>query len=90
MENQKVRFGLTKRNKKVIQVIGCGVLAITSVYGAHYILKNIYVRGLRVGAVVSFQETINWFDKEFPDIKLRELYNGWAELHPEQIVTVKI
>ena len=85
MENQKVQKTFIQRHKKAITVVGVGVLAAASVYGALYI----YRRAFMTGAVAGYHVTIDWLDKEFPDIKLMELYNGWTELHPEKMVEVK-
>jgi hypothetical protein len=89
MENQKVKKNFVQRHKKVITVVGIGlVAAVASYYGSSYIYKNIFIKGAKVGAILSFEETIKWCDKTFPDIKLKELYDEWARLNPEQIVTI--
>ena len=73
-----------KKGLPILIIGGVVVLGIAGLYGANYIYRKGFIRG----GVVGFHLTIDWFDKEFPDIKLRELYDNWANLHPEQIVTV--
>lgn len=43
--------------------------------------------GIR-GFVMGFHGAIDWFDDEFSELNLRELYNDWAQAHPEEIVYV--
>ncbi len=89
MENQKAQKNFVQRHKKAITVVGIGVLTIVSAYGAANLYKKIFMQGAKFGAIVSFEETIKWCDRQFPDIKLKELYEEWEKLHPEQIVTTK-
>jgi hypothetical protein len=87
MKDHKIDF--LKKNKRELQIIalmaGCGVLTL----GTFYMCKKIFMKGVRVGAIISFEETMKWCNQEFPDIKLKELYENWSALNPEKLIKVK-
>jgi len=62
-------------------------------FGAIFKVAHIYHKnkcadwGLR-GLVMGFHGAINWFDEEFTELNLNELYNEWARAHPEEILYI--
>lgn len=53
-----------------------------------YYVNKSYVNWFIQGAVVGFQGSIDWFDSEFSELNLRELYDSWAKAHPEEILYI--
>lgn len=66
-------------------LIAAGTICrVTYVY---YVNKS-YVNWFIQGAVVGFQGAIDWFDSEFTELNLRDLYTNWAKAHPEEIMYI--
>lgn len=85
MENSKFK-AFVKRNKVVI--IGGGAVSLAVGVG-YYIYMKGFSKGVNYAVDPMFQGTIEWFDKTFDNLHLRELWNQWAEAHPEQVVYPK-
>jgi len=75
-----------KEHRAELLVVGLSTFAIL---GA---LTFVYYKGakdgVKLGIAVGFQETINWFDKEFPGANLRILWENWALANPAKVITV--
>lgn len=50
------------------------------------LLRKVYIKGARAGAIYGFQATIDWFDKNFDGLNLRALWEEWAKQNPDKIV----
>lgn len=81
---------LIKDNKvTVIYAGGLMVLiGLSAVYSAGH--KTGYMRGFKSGAVVSFQETMNWFDRIDPNLNLAGVWDAYKKANPEKIVAVTL
>lgn len=68
-------------NRHKTKIIGGGMLVAT-VLTTMFVYRKAFVNGI----VAGFHGTINWFDEEFEDLHLRELYNNWVAEHSEEII----
>jgi hypothetical protein len=73
------------RNKTKLVI---GGLTIVVVAGYVY-LKNEREKLIWNTTIMEFQRTINWFDKNFPGINLRELWKTYVKENPEKIAYMK-
>jgi len=83
MNKEKVNLKEFLEKNKVIIIIGGG-LGLYLLF-VHYKKKLMYNT-----AIVSFQETISWFEKEFPEMHLRELWIQWAKDNPSKVRYLKM
>ena len=70
--------------KLVICGLGIGYFGI-KLYGA-----TKYRQGFITGNVIGFHATIDWFDKTFENLHLREIYDNYTEVNPDKIANVKL
>ena len=70
--------------KLVICGFGIGYFGI-KLYGAAK-----YRQGFITGNVIGFHATIDWFDKTFENLHLREIYDNYAAVNPDKIKNVKL
>ena len=59
-------------------IFGGTVLAVGT-----YICAKAYKKGFIDGGDVGFHLTVDWFDKTFKDLGLREMYEKYLKEHPE-------
>lgn len=83
MIKEKVK-GFWKEHKKEI-ILG-GVIGVATVAGAERIFKKGYVAGFVDGGAAGFNLSIDWFNKNFPDTKLQELWDDYKKANPEEVV----
>lgn len=83
---EKAKRFLEKNKNAILFGIGCGTATACGLY-----LTKVYCKGYMDGAFVGFHETINWFDKTFPEQShCKELYEQYAKMYPEKIIYRKI
>lgn len=78
---------MTKDNefKKLIKNYQVPIIMGGVVIG--YITLNALLRRAFLrGGLVGFHATIDWFDKTFEGLNLRQLYTEWAIQNPDKIV----
>lgn len=83
MEEEKVKGFLEEHKGKIL--VGAGIVAATGIY---LLCDRSYRLGVRTGAIIGFQETINWYDRNFENLNLRELWNEWVIANPEKVVSL--
>lgn len=83
MIKEKVK-GFWKEHKKEI-ILG-GVIGVATVASAERIFKKGYNAGFVDGGATGFNLAIKWFDDNFPDTKLQELYDDYVKANPEKMV----
>lgn len=71
-----------EEHKNQIIVTAIGVTGLGAISMA-------YVKGYWQGAMVSYEATINSFDKKFPAIELKKLIEEDIKEHPENYVTLR-
>ena len=49
-----------------------------------------YRQGFITGNVIGFHATIDWFDKTFENLHLKEIYDNYAAVNPDKIANVKL
>lgn len=80
-----------KEYKYELLMVGAVVgSAVLGGFMGNHIFKDGYKKGFMDGAIVSFDETVKWFNEEIPETKLVEVWTKYMQEHPEKIVTVKI
>lgn len=84
-EKQKKAFKefVEKHGPAILMMVGAGLTC--GVYGTYC-----YRKGLHNGGILGFNCTIDWFDKHFDDLKLRELWEGWMKENPDKVITAKL
>lgn len=70
-----------KDHKTEIIVGGLAISAIAYKVHIDSIRREAFMRGAHAG----FHATIDWFDKNFENVKLRELWEGWAAANPDKV-----
>lgn len=82
MENLKGKVKNFVKENKTVLIVG-GVLVSSLAYKSHVnkLQRAAYIRG----GVDGFHMTIDWFDKTFDNVNLRELWNGWAAANPDKV-----
>lgn len=70
--------------KLVICGLGIGYFGI-KLYGAAK-----YRQGFITGGVIGFHATIDWFDKTFENLHLKEIYDNYTAVNPDKIANVKL
>lgn len=84
MNKEKVKEFWNKHKEAIIVAGIAGVCIVTR-------SKDTFERGYKIGAMdgaaVGFHKTMDWFEKEFPDIKLHELWENYKSVNPDRIVT---
>ena len=80
-DNNEQNKSFVEEHKKAIIVggviIGAAALA--------YVYKRTFRRGVIAGGLMGFHHTIDWFDSEFTDLNLAQLYDEWAKQNPDKI-----
>jgi hypothetical protein len=73
--------------KHQTEIIIGGVLISVIAYKLH--IKAVRRQAFTNGAIAGFQGTIDWFEKHFDDVHLRELWQKWAIENPDKIIYPK-
>lgn len=75
-----------ERNAGKLVICGLGI----SYFGIKLYGAAKYRQGFITGNVISFHATIDWFDKNFENLHLREIYDNYAAVNPDKIANVKL
>jgi len=86
MKTKESISNFVKENKKIIITLG-GTILISAITG-RFIYRKGFSKGAEIAAIVSFEETIKWFDREIPGNELMALWLKWAKEHPDKIKTI--
>jgi len=70
---------MDNKKKKIIKVVVIGTIA-----GA--IGTTLYFKGIKRGANIGFKNTIEWFDRTIPEIKLSEQFADYVAKNPGRVV----
>lgn len=70
-----------KEHSDEIAIIGAGFLIGVSVAGAWY-LQNLHKEDLRKAACYGFWGAIEWYDREVPDAKIKDVWLAWSKANP--------
>ena len=79
---EKIKTFVNRHKTKII----VGAMLVATGITTRFVYRKAFSDGLMNGIVAGFHGTINWFDEEFEDLHLRELYNNWVAEHPEEIM----
>jgi hypothetical protein len=74
--------GFVKRNKTKIIVGGMAIGVVAYKIHINSVKRDVFKRA----SIISFQETMNWFEHNFEGVKLRELWVDWAKKNPDKVI----
>lgn len=77
-----IRNLLKKYEPELISVGGVATIGLTILYTKHKRRVDIY------NDTASFYEAINWFDENFKDLHLADLYVKWVKENPDKVSVV--
>lgn len=60
------------------------ITTIASLFGIAGVAT--YAYGMRRGAAIGFHATIEWFDKNFDNLGLQDLWLAWSKANPEKVI----
>ncbi len=85
-DSNKVKTFL-KGNKYELMLYGLGTAAILTIVIGQYLAYTRGVKdGVEAGRRTGFHFAVDWFDKEFPDTKLKALWEAWQLANPDKLV----
>lgn len=82
IEAKVEKFIKENKGKIIVGGIIIGAVMYNNEITKTRIAKKYFVKGTYAG----FQSSITWFDKNFNDLHLRELWNEWAIANPDRVV----